>query len=91
MFFGSFDWAADQSVFNCERENFATFEKNEPWQIKRCWSLSSCPEWKSLRTSFVELYMSYWILVWLLVDFQRSFMESFGDVFNNNNNNNNNN
>ena len=82
MFLGSFDWALDQRELNCEREKLVAWEKNEPWQTNWDWSLFSCLERKSLRTSFVELYISYWTLVWLFVNFQRSLIASFGEFFN---------
>ena len=45
-----------------------TFEK-KPWDVMWCCSLSSWwLERKSLRTSLVDLYSSYWILVWQLDD-----------------------
>ena len=76
------DWASDQIEFTDDNEYLITFEKKKPWDVRWCCSLSSWLERKSLRTSLVDLYTSYWILVWQLDDFQRSFKESFGDSFN---------
>ena len=81
MFLGRWDWASDQVEFTDDNEYLITFEKKKPWDVRRCCSLSSWLERKSLRTSLVDLYASYWILVWQLDDFQRSFKESFGDSF----------
>ena len=82
MFLGRWDWASDQIEFTDDNEYLITFEKKKPWDVRWCCSLSSWLERKSLRTSLVDLYTSYWILVWQLDDFQRSFKESFGDSFN---------
>ena len=82
VFQGRWDWASDQIEFTDDNEYLITFEKEKPWDVRWCCSLSSWLERKSLRTSLVDLYTSYWILVWKLDDFQRSFEKSLGDSFN---------
>ena len=68
MFLGRWDWASDQIEFTDDNEYLITFEKKKPWDVRWCCSLSSWLERKSLRTSLVDLYTSYWILVWQLDD-----------------------
>ena len=74
-------WADNQRELTDDNECLTIFKKKKRWDVKWCCSVSSWLEWKSLRTSLVDLNTSYWTLVWLLDNFQRSSRESFHDSF----------
>ena len=68
MFLGRWDWASSQIGFTGDNEYLIAFKKKKPWNVRWCWSLSSWLQWKSLTTSLLDIYTSYWILVWQLDD-----------------------
>ena len=79
IFLGSLLWTDDHSEFNEDVEFFMLLEKKEPWEMRWCWSLSSCCFLMLFNTSLVFLYLSYCTFLWLLVSFQRFLILSFGD------------
>ena len=72
-------WEDNQRELTDDDECLTIFKKKKRWDVK--WCCSSWLEWRSLRTSLVDLNTSYWILVWLLDNFQRSSRELFHDSF----------
>ena len=68
MFLGRWDWASSQIGFTGDNEYLIAFKKKKPWNVRWCWSLSSWLKRKSLKTSLLDFYTSYWLLVWQLDD-----------------------
>jgi hypothetical protein len=81
IFLGSLLWTEDHMELNESVECWMILEKNEPCEMRWCWSLSSCCFLIVFNTSLVFLYLSYWTFLWLLVSFQRLLITSFGDDF----------
>ena len=51
------------------------------FEIRWCWSFSSCCALKELNTCLVHLYMSYWTFLWLLVFYHILLISIFGNDF----------
>ena len=68
MFLGRWDWASSQIEFTDDNKYLIAFKKKKPWNVRWWWSLSSWLERKSFKTSLLDFYTSYWLLVWKLDD-----------------------
>ena len=79
MFLGSLLWAGDHRELKEDVECFIILEWNEPWEMRWCWSLSSCCFLMLFNISFVSLYVSYCTFLQLLVSFHSNFISSFED------------
>ena len=66
MFLGRWDWASSQIEFTDDNEYVIAFKKKKPWDVRWWWSLSSWLKRKYLKTSLLDFYTSYWLLVWQL-------------------------